>query len=404
MREAALATVMNKTMAPSVSAKFKNKPGFNADDYKYEQPAGTQPPSQPFDPEEVKDDSADQCALNRVLSAFLNDKYTKDFIEKCSINKNDFLQFYLVNIAQADVLISWLYENLTTLEMQPAVIFNYCAVIGIEWTSLKDRGPRYYTYKTMKYYFQSIKDEWNVNRMGRNQWQDYSDTDNLWCWFKKWFIENQVAPLIYRRAQLVKQHYRFIEKAIHKADKLYEKFYRPYGAELDDALYTLHKWELSHADAVADKSIEGNDADDSKAAFAPSTAGRYPDEAYDYSEEDDYDDDDDVKYAKDGGYISGKQPRAAGRSKKASGKVQVSPDNFEEEAKAALPSAAVSSASGKVRGSPPGPSSSGANPAGLSDAVVNDVTIDMDLISQMGSTLDPAEEEEESHDSMVLVD
>lgn len=277
IREAALAKIMNKTMAPTVSKKYRNKSGFDMDDYKYNKPAGTQPASQPAAPVDSDDfDVAYQCALNRVLSEFLEDKYAKDYFYKCQINKALFLQFYLINIAQADVLTSWLYENLPTLEIEPRTIFNYFYTIGIQWTGLKDRGPKYSTYKTMIYFLKAFGDEFYVNRISRGQWRDHSDTENLWSYFCAWFIKNILAPL------LVKVKCQFIEKSVHKSDKIYETFYKPSADEFDDALVILHKWELAQHAAAADKPKEGKDADESKAGFVGSTAaGGLTDADYD---------------------------------------------------------------------------------------------------------------------------
>ena len=366
---AAKAKVRSKTMMPRIPAKDRRRADYAMNDDQ----GGS------YFAQAADDDITVQYKLNNTLAGFMEDSYTKQFIHECNVNVKLFLQVYLIYIAQADILTQWFYDNLTTLAIEPVILFVYLEHANIQWpASLVDRGAKYYTYKTLRYFIRAVRDDFIVNRIARHEWYDHSHEDNLWSYFKKWFLDEKLAPLIYRRAQLCESKYVFIKKQIHKlAEAGYHDFYKPTPEQLFDALSRMHKWQKGNIAAPAAGSskrgpppphpdVEG-DGDEVKAETMDTKESRYPpDEAYVYSEEDE--DEDDVKFSRDG-YKARTQPQAT--------------DPKIERVKADPPPTVASKASGKVKKAPAAPES-GPSTAGLSDVILDEV----DIVSVMGSVKD----------------
>lgn len=301
-----------KVRAPTVPKHSRNKPGFSLDDHKY-----TGNESAAVAPAVVELEASDY-SWSRTMKHFMKDNYTQRFIARTEgeLDLPTFRGMYGHWFVGADEVTQWLYDNLKTTDVTPRKLFRNFPQCGYVWpAALKDRGPRYHTFKTMKYYFRAMVNEWWINRLEMNQWKLHPHENNLSVYFGAWLIEYHFGPLLVERAKLVDEKYKFSNVGVNDGTR-YHNYHRANARAIDTALSKLHIWQKEWksknkqakiaAAAAAKKKAKGDkDADEAKQAYATELEGDelknetkgygadYPkDDMYTYSdEEDDVNDD-----------------------------------------------------------------------------------------------------------------
>ena len=217
---------------PIVPVARRNKPGFCMDDYKYQGPAEA-------------DQSKQDYSWNQLLNRFMTSSYVKEYVARCKINVNAFLAKYLTYIVSADVTLQRLYDNLHTTYFKPETIFGELNLVFGAWPQeVGDLGPeREWHYGTLVYYMRARRNEWTINRQGREQWKRYDHVDNLWCWFMTWFLDTPLAGLIMQRYKIERQEpFEPAQKEIEVPVEDYKFYPAPDLDLLEHSLYVLMKW------------------------------------------------------------------------------------------------------------------------------------------------------------------
>ena len=219
MRKVAKQAVRNKVMTPAVRRSRNTSANDKMNDQQYE--AKTEHPS---------------AELNTCLQEFMNDEYTQEFINKCDIDKQDFLNAYLPHLLQAHELALFVYDNRKTLALSPGRLFHEFRMI-CKWPTSLAHGGR--SYKTMLYYFRAIRNEFYGPRIHAS-WQQYESRENLFAYFLTWYFDTYLARLLVRRAKLVVKGFSFYPQAARSSGtfKIYPDVKLP---ELEESLRILHE-------------------------------------------------------------------------------------------------------------------------------------------------------------------
>ena len=222
-----------------------------------------------------------------TAKSFQEDKYAAKFIRDCEVNETTFNAKYYPRILAADSLWAYVHEQMESAVLNPKrIIFELIVALGMPAALVQQQNADNYNYRFIKYYFREFRREWCKIR--EISYKDQSAEDNLWSYFKCWFCDKRLGPMIHYRAQLIDNEFEFASKPAERSNK--EPNYPMVHFEVvEKDLIKLYKYQKALSKKIAAKKKH------SKSKGKNSTAGHKhnkhnDDEKDEYKEAIDYND------------------------------------------------------------------------------------------------------------------
>ena len=176
-----------------------------------------------------------------TYKAFLNDAYTGYFIKKRDVNMDKFNEAYYHLICAADSLWAWCHEQIETLAFDSKLIMHRLTLALGMPDELSQFPKSAANYRFMKYYFRAWRKDWfDIKADGSST--EVSAPQSLWVYFKYWFCDFRIGPIICHRAELVATEFEFSSKPAETANKEPSYAGKEYN-EIENDLMKLYKYE-----------------------------------------------------------------------------------------------------------------------------------------------------------------
>ena len=174
-----------------------------------------------------------------TYKAFLND--VGDLIKKQDINMDKFNQAYFHLICAADSLWAWCHEQIETIAFNSKFIMQgLILALGMPAELAKfDKSTT--NFRFMKYYFRQWRKAWFDIKDGISS-TELSAEESLWAYFKYWFCDFRMGPIICHRAELVAMEFEFSSKPAEQANKEPSYALKKY-LEMEEDLVKLYEYE-----------------------------------------------------------------------------------------------------------------------------------------------------------------
>lgn len=176
--------------------------------------------------------------------AFKDDKYVSELIRVYFIDIKMFKKKHYDSIKAADALWRLTHEQLHTTAFNPAVIMDRL-IVAFDFPPALSDAYSYHSYKFLKNYIKEWMKEWKLMEGGTN-WSSKEPIENLWIYFKAWFLNYRLAPVLCARAGLVDAEYPFRKESAGDggADKDIDSGW----GSIEYALRTLHEYHCDKKD------------------------------------------------------------------------------------------------------------------------------------------------------------
>ena len=184
-----------------------------------------------------------------TAKAFFNDEYTRSFINRGDVNIEKFKKEFYHFVCAADSLWAWCHEQIETLAFDSKIIMKRLILaLGMPY-NLKQYPQSAANFRFMKYYFREWRKIWYDITKNASRSRALSAEDKLWAYFRHWFSDIRMGPIICHRAELVKTEFEFSSKPAQKANSEPNYALKDYK-EMDKALMKLYKSEKGISGAV----------------------------------------------------------------------------------------------------------------------------------------------------------
>ena len=188
-----------------------------------------------------------------TANEFLKDPYAAKFIRVCKVDVVKFKEKYYHLICAADSVWAWCHEQIESKALKPMEIMNkFKIVFGFPPELANTDAARCVTYRFMKYYFREWRKIWCKIRYDGNSYKAQSAEDNLWAYFKFWFCDFRMGPILCYRAQLVDEQFEFSSKPADISNKEPNYPLVDYKS-IEKAIMRLHEYEKELAKQRAAK-------------------------------------------------------------------------------------------------------------------------------------------------------
>ena len=256
-----------------------------ADNYKHAQVSSTLPPKQQrmhpiskYHKPNRNDAGYDWSIHNYTLDRFLQNDYTKRYVQKCNPDWDLFNEKFLVQITALDNGYNFLNDQINTLAFQPQplckVLLGALFDIQLDGEHAKSvHGipikKQYFSWKYIKRMVVVINE---IKEKSMSNWEEHSNEKLLFIHFKHWYCINLLGSIFIYRAKLVEDEFGFSEIEAVSSNN------RPHYPEgtinkVKNALDILHKFEKKLAENDKQKQLqEANE--DSQSAELSTIKGR----------------------------------------------------------------------------------------------------------------------------------
>ena len=184
-----------------------------------------------------------------TAKAFFKDANTRDFIKRYDVNVEKFKEKYYHYICAADSLWAWCHEQIETSAFNSKMIMKRLVLaLGMPY-ELSQFPKSAANFRFMKYYFREWRKRWNNHKNDIVSYRGLSAEEMSFTYFRHWFCDFRIGPIICHRADLVESEFEFSSKPAERASK--EPSYALKGfMEMEKDLVKLYKYEKCNAGAV----------------------------------------------------------------------------------------------------------------------------------------------------------
>ena len=205
------------------------------------------PPVNHRPPDYMKNDEAVDDDEN-TLQAFLKHSYTISLIEKVLAGDlQELTEQYMHLIAGADTVYAWAHTQINTDAFHSSVLMHSLREI-FEMPAVLNDPPESecLNFAFMKHFMKACRDEWD-NICHRDEvWFMRSAVENVWYWFRQWYLYHHLGAVLVERKKLVMMSYKFKKGAAETSTKKanYAAIKCNELQEVEAAVKALHRYEL----------------------------------------------------------------------------------------------------------------------------------------------------------------
>lgn len=154
-----------------------------------------------------------------TAKAFFNDANTRDIIKKRDVNVEKFKERFYHYICAADSLWAWCHEQIETSAFNSKMIMKRLVLaLGMPY-DLSQYPKSAANFRFMKYYFRQWRKRWSYHKNDTVSYKGLSAEEILWTYFRYWYCDFRIGPIICHRADLVESEFEFSSKPAKRASK-----------------------------------------------------------------------------------------------------------------------------------------------------------------------------------------
>ena len=177
-----------------------------------------------------------------TMKAFLDDEYADKLIRSYYIDFDEFKDEYYHFIVDADSLWKCVNAQLRTMVFNPYDIMHRLSQ-ALDYPPSQETAYDIHSYHFMKHYIRRWREEWKLIESGK-KWGSLKPMESLWVYFKTWFLDHRLGPVLCARAALIETEFDF-EREAAKDGGIYRSphYGCRYPEQIERALTTLHEWD-----------------------------------------------------------------------------------------------------------------------------------------------------------------